>query len=765
MSSYLNNQNMGSTMPNLPEEEIDLKEIIASLLRYKKSMIGVTLGILLLSIFIALSKTDIYQADLTLQVQDAASQGPGDFMAAALGTQGSNLGNEIAIFKSRFIAKKVLEKVQVGTRYYSTSGFKSVELYKQAPFIVQAYGIGEKLIGYEFQLHPVDTGHFRLSLKPTFGMKVAAFFGSDSTASMIKLTTYQGVFSYGSIITHPLFKLKVIQVGDMGTGSYAFTVTPDEMMYGMIQSSLGITPAADKGSILTLSYQDNVPRRAQDILNAIAEAYEKQNIKIKSASAEKTLGFIDEQLAAVNEGLQKSAINLKDYKSSHVVIELGAKAGLVAGDLSKYEAQMYELDMQQSMLESMLAFIKSNKEIRGIDLSGASEPVISLIQKIQELNTLHSSLLVDYTPKHPSVMKVNDQLASLKSDLQGTLESSLRGLKQRKTSLQEIINKHTSSFEKLPEEERQLTQLNRSFMVNEEIYKFLLQKRAETAIIESSTVSGMRIIDDALINGPAVQPNRALIVMMGLIIGLILGVLQAFIRHFMANTIQTISDLENHTHLPLYSVLPLFKEKKSLYEDALRVLLTRLEFSEEKPKVITITSSVKGEGRTTTALELAQIISKSGKRVVVLDLDMRESRVNKKLAITNELGISNLLSGTNTFTDVVRKVTSHLDVVVAGPIPSNPYELIVSERLTVLLDELRELYDYIILESPPAGLVADALVLMRLSDLNLIVFKAGYSKKDFIKSTNRFVGEHALNNVALILNALELKKIRPWLRK
>jgi len=413
----------------------------------------------------------------------------------------------------------------------------------------------------------------------------------------------------------------------------------------------------------------------------------------------------------------------------------------------------------------LLTYLKNNREIKGIDLSTASKSIVSLIQKIQEVNTLHSSLLVDYTPKHPSVMKAEEQLASLKEDLQGTIESSLRGIEERKTSLNGIIQKHTASLESLPEEERQLTQLNRTFMFNEKIYEYLLQKRAETAIIESSTVSGIRIIDDALVGGIAVQPNRVLIVMMGLIIGLIIGILQAFIRHFLANTIQTINDLESHTTLPLYSVLPLFKGKKSLYEDALRVLLTRLEFNDEKPKVITITSSVKGEGRTTTALELAGVIGKSGKKVVVLDFDMRESRVNKKLAITNESGVSTLLAGSNSFEEVVRNVTPNVDVVVAGPAPVNPYELIISDRLTSLLDEMRELYDYVILESPPAGLVADALVLMRLSDLNLIVFKAAYSKKDFIKSTNRFVNEHQLHNVGIILNALELKKIRPWLRK
>lgn len=766
MSSYLNNQNMAPRVSNQAEEEIDLKEVLTALFRYKKSMITITLVIMIFSIFIAYFKTDIYQADLTLQIQDSgASQGQGDFMAAALGTQGGNLGNEIAIFKSRFIAKKVLEKVQLGTRYYTTSGLKTVELYKQSPFVVQAGAISERLIGYEFHVQPVDPMHFRLTLEPTLGMKIGAFFGSASSAAMVQSVTYQGVFAYGSMINTPSFRLKVMKTAEMGEGDYTFTITPNEYMYGLIQSSLNVAMGAEKGSILTLSYQDNVPQRAQDVLNIIAEVYENQNVKIKSASAEKTLSFIDEQVSAINKALQQSAINLKDYKSSHVVVDLGSKAGIAATALSGYEAQMYELQMQESSLRNLLTFLKNNKEIKGIDLSTASKSIVSLIQKIQEINTLHSSLLVDYTPKHPSVMKAEEQLASLKEDLQGTIESSLRGIEERKTSLNGIIQKHTASLESLPEEERQLTQLNRTFMFNEKIYEYLLQKRAETAIIESSTVSGIRIIDDALVGGIAVQPNRVLIVMMGLIIGLIIGILQAFIRHFLANTIQTIGDLEKHTPLPLYGVLPLFTDKKTLYEDALRVLLTRLEFSEFKPKVIAVTSSVQGEGRTTTALELAKVIGQSGKKVVILDLDMRASRVNQKLAMTNTTGMSTLLGGQSTFADVVHTIASNIDVVVAGPVPSNPYELIMSERLHALLEELREVYDYIILESPPVGLVADALVLMRLSDLNLVVFKAAYSKKDFIKSTNRFVNEHQLHNVGIILNGLELKKIRPWLRK
>jgi capsular exopolysaccharide synthesis family protein len=273
------------------------------------------------------------------------------------------------------------------------------------------------------------------------------------------------------------------------------------------------------------------------------------------------------------------------------------------------------------------------------------------------------------------------------------------------------------------------------------------------------------VIDEALVGEFPIKPKSLLIILVGFILGTIIGIAQAFIRNYLANTIQTINDLEKNTVLPLYSVLPFFGDRKSLYEDALRVLLTKLAFNPLSPKVITFTSSVQGEGRTTTALELANVMGQSGKKVIVLDLDMRGSKIHKRLNISNEIGMSTLLAGTSTLEKSIHRIADNTDIIVSGPVPSHPYELIMSERLRTLFAELRTEYDYIIVESPPAGLVADALVLMRLSDLNLIVFKAGYSKKDFTTNTNRFVQEHQLQNVGVILNGLELKQIRPWLRK
>jgi capsular exopolysaccharide synthesis family protein len=751
--SYLNNHN---PLINTEEQEVDLKEIVAMLLQYKKSIFLVTFTVILLAGLVAYFKPNVYQANLTLQIQESTgTQSSSDFMAAATGMPSANMGNEVVLLKSRFIAKKVLEKVQIGNRYYDVSGYKNVELYTASPFTVQADTINQRLIGAEFHLTPLDKTHFRLIVK-------------QPAKGELKEFAYDKIHTYGQLISTPLFSLTVNQFAPLSGTEYTFTITPNDFMYSLIQSSLSVTPSEDKGSVLMLGYQDNVPQRAQDILNAIATAYSEQSIKNKSNSAEKTLNFIDDQLKAIDKALQDSATNLKDYKSSHILIDVASKAGIASKDLDQYQIQMSEIGMQESTIQTLLTYVKANKDIVGIDLGpvgGGSTTIANLIQKIQELHTLHSSLLVDFTEKHPSVLKVNQQLASLKASLIATLEGSLRSIEQRKATLGALINKHSASLAALPEEEQQLTQLNRNFIVNEDIYKFLLQKRAETAIIESSTVSGVRVIDDALSNGIPAQPNRFLIVAMGFIIGLILGILQAFTRNMLANKIQTIGDIEGKTTLPIYSVLPLFKNKTTLYEDALRVLLTRLEYRADRPKIITFTSSVQGEGRTTTTLEFAKIIGQSGKKVIILDLDMRASRVKDKLFMTNDSGMSTYLAGNNTLAEVVKPVNEHVDVVVAGPIPMNPYEMIVSQKFKTLLSELTKTYDYILLESPPVGLVADALVLMRMSDLNLIVFKAGYSKKDFIKNTNRFVHEHELSNVGLILNALELKKIRPWLKK
>ncbi len=764
MSSYLDN-NFQNTAN---EEEIELKEIFAILLRYKKSIALITFVVFIASGMYAYFKITMYQSNLTMQIlKKEASE---SLMAQTLGTEDGDMGNEVVILRSRFLALKVLEKINLGTQYYIYKNLKAVELYKKSPFIVRTEAIKDRLIGFKIGLTPIDENNFRLTIAPTLRMKLSttirSFLGQVSNDK--KSIYFSQVFSYGEKISNDLFTMTVIKQAKLTNNDYAFSFTPNNYMYGTITSSLGIGTGKGETSVIQLSYRDNIPQRAEKILNTLVEVYANQSIEAKNTGARKTLNFIDKQLKEINDALQDSGSNLKDYKSSHTVVNLEAKADRAAGKLDELETQIHELGIQQSVLKYLLDYLKNNRNILGIDLGSGTEisaPIATLFGTIQEAKSLYTSMQADYTEKHPSVIKVNQELASLKETLKETIKSGLRATNQRITALEKVIDKNKASLRDFPLQEQELAELKRSYSVNEGVYDYLLQKRIETAIAKSSTNSGMRVIDSAISGSNPIEPNRIILVIIGLIVGLILGIVQAFARSFIANTIQSIADIEKYTLLPLYAVLPFFKDKKSLYKDALRVLLTKLEFSESKPKIITITSSVQGEGRTTTAIEFAKVIAQSNRKVLVIDFDMRRSKIHKRFNLSNKLGISTLLSAENSLREVIQHISSNLDIIASGPIPSDPYGLIMSETLEIVMTQLRTQYHYIIIESPAAGLVADALVLMRLADLNLILFKANYSKKDFLKNTNRFVKEHRLENVGIILNGLELKKIRPWLKK
>ena len=750
------------------EEEIDFKEIIATIGRYKVSITAITVVALFIAILFALFSPNVYRASLSMQVQPESLTGEngGDMLASALNGQKVNLENESVILKSKAVIGRALESVPMEVRYSTKEGMHSIELYKNSPFTVNCKTISDSALRYKFQLHPVDSQHFRLTIEPSFMMKLMGLLRSE------KLISLSEIYEYALPIHNPLFDMTISMNGDMSNKDYSFTIIPNEQTIESVQASLNASPASDKASVLILTYEDNSLERAEDMLSAIAHAYQEQNIAKTSASAQKTLNFIDKQLGEINQNLQNSAGSLKDYKSSHAVtVDLRDKALAETTKLSELEKEQDQLNVEEEVYKKLLSNIKEGSSVAEVDPGSAAlvgSPLLILIQKLQEAVTLRATLIVDYTDKHPSVIKVNQQISSLKSSIKGSIESNLRSIQQRKDTLNGIIQKNKGVIAEIPEEEKQLSKLSNSYEVNKNVYAYLLQKRAETTILESSTVSGDWILDHAYADRNPVKPNQGLIVFLGFLIGLIFGILQALARNALAATIQSVSDVEKRTALPIFAVLPYFKNKKSLYQDALRVLLTKFEYSsdQQKPNIITFTSSMWGEGRATTAIEFGRVMAQSGKKVIIIDMDLRHPSVHQKFNFDNNKGISTLLSNQNEFGEVLHHTDqTNMDVVCSGLAAVNPYDMMMSAEFKDLLQKLKETYDYILFVAPPAGLVADALVLMHLSDLNLVLFRAQYSKKDFVNSIDRFVKEHRFENIGIILNALELKKIRYWKKK
>jgi len=751
---------------SIDEDEIDLKEVFGTLNRYKYSILVFTIVFTIGATIFAYFKPNVYEASTSIELEQENRWGGGgdDMMAMALSGSGANLDNEQYIMKSRFLAEKVLEELEIGTRYFTKHNLRTVELYHTSPFVVTYSALDKGVEGMMFQMEILDQDRFMLRMTPEMGLKEKLLrkFGFIETP-IEGPKPYEREHRFGEEIVTEWFTITIKKVFELTEKSYAFSITPNKSMAGFIQFGLSTSIASKNGSILMITFQDNVALRAEQVLNALTDRYLQQELDEKTQEADQTLQFIDAQIEEINKDVEKSQGQLEKFRTQKTIVDAGQQAMMTAQNMAEYESKLQALEIESSILKNVQEYINTGKDLSGISLGSAAytDPALAqMIQKLQENIMGRKSLLVEFTELHPDVIKLTEAINSIKSSIKFTLKNDLSIIEQRKETLRHYIRKYQRSLEALPENERKLANLTRNSLVNEKVYNFLLEKRAETAILRSSTVSKTRIIERALIPDLPIKPKRMLIILVGVILGFIVGIALAFLRSFLDDTLKTAEDIDKISTIPLYGAVPQRKDKttRSQFEEAMRVLRTNLQFvgSAKHCKVVALTSSISGEGKTTIAVALGKIIAATGKKVILLDLDMRRSRMHEEFGITNKMGVSSVLSNNNTLEEVTqKKVVENVDVITSGPKPPNPSELLVTAGFDNMIEQLSKEYDYIILDTPPIGLVTDAMILLKMADVGLIVTRANYSKKSFLKNIERFAKEHTLGNLGFIINGLE----------
>jgi tyrosine-protein kinase Etk/Wzc len=715
-------------------------------------------------------QTSVYSTSATIKLEGMKSRSASDPLTQAISGSQSDLYTEIQILQSRFMASKVLDTVDFSTRYFIKSGWKTRELYKKAPFIVSDSYLDPAIAGRQFELVPTGKNKFRLSIVQEDGFHPVEalrrlILGIKKEKEAIK---YSAVHTYGEKISTEWFTLVVDKVFKAKIGEhYFFTINNSKIQLAqMVQSGVRVSSVGRYTSMLRVSFNDTVPLRAKEVVNALCEAYIEEGLKRQTSEAEKSLAFLDEQLGVINKKLERSESSLESFKKVNVMVDMDSKAQATMKTLTTYETQLTQLDLQLNMVSTLEQYLASGKDISNIsfDSTQLQAPTLGdMIEKLQEAKAQLSSLLVEYTENHPEVVKVNEQINILKNNIRSTITNIKQNLLAQKKSLEKVVEKYTKSMQSLPQKEQELANLKRSYMVNEQVYSFLLQQRAQTAVLKASTVSNTEIVDAALLPTNAVKPKRKIIVAAGFLFGLLLGLAVAFLRDFLNNTIKSKEDVERLTHIPVFGVVPINKGKKfgSVFQEAFRTIRTNLEFMriDTNYQTIVVTSTVSGEGKTTVAANLAAILAKGEKKVVVIDLDMRRAKLSEYFGMRGDIGVSTLLSKKNELEEVIQHSGEEgVDLIAAGPVPPNPSELIMSDYAKIIMNTLREQYDYIVLDTPPVGLVTDAAILMHRADVSLLVIRDSYSKKEFVKSLDRFVKDHEIDHVGLILNGVNLEK-------
>lgn len=737
------------------EDEIDIKEVFRTIYRYRYMIISLIILFGLASTYYAYFKTNIYKATATVEV-GIQSRGYGSQDMLTMATTGSGMYDptkEVQIIKSRFLAEKAADKVNVTHRYYTTRRFKEVELYKDSPFEVGML----RGYGYSFKLIPIDDDRYRLILDEQIDSNGLAW-------------SYNKIHKYGKEISTKEFHLNVIKKGVPQDESYRFVVYDPKKRGSIAQGGVSVTQPVKYSSILMISYEDNIPSRAQEFTNALASAYIEQNIERKTKEAEQRLTFIDKQLKEITENLKGSAIKLEEFKKTSNMVNLSSKAEIIIKQMSEYESKLSEITLQKELLSKLYKSVKSGENIESIALMGIESEALTvagMIKELQDAILKKRILREDYTEMYPEVRKLKKTIQQLKKVIIETIKNLSQNMQEQQVLLEKSVLKMQKELNKLPADERMFGQLQRKFVVNEKIYSYLLEKRSETAIVKASTVSKNRVLDTALQPGTPIKPKRKLIVLVGLTLGLILGVALAFLREFLDDRIKSEEDIHKGTSVPLIGIIPniddgnekvkVFLAPKSAVAESFRNLRTNLQFmrNEKKSHVIAVTSTVGGEGKTTTCINLGGIMSMADKKTVILNLDMRKPTLHEKFGLTNTVGMSTLLSERTSLNEVIQHSDyANLDIITSGPLPPNPSELIQGILMEKLLDKLREVYDVIILDTPPIGLVTDARTLMHLSDTSLYVLRSEHSQKTFLRNIE-MLSKDNISGLGIIFNDIK----------
>lgn len=743
----------------IEEDEIDLKEVFSTLKRYKWMILAFVLLFTIAAAAFAYFKPNVYQAESTVEIS-TEKKGVGsqeDILSMAIGGASTDVDTEIVIVQSLSLIQKAMASVDLTHHYFTTRHFKKTELYKSSPFEVGM----KRGFGIHFELFPVDKRHYKLLVE-------------DAKDENRTEWSYEGIHTYGQEVKTPHFHLNVVKKGKMEEERYSFYVLDTLKAARNVKSDhLSVSQVSKKASVISIKYSDNVALRATEFTNALAQAYVRQNIERKTREAELKLKFINRQLESISRALQQSALKLEEFKKDANTIDLSAKAQQLMEQMSKQETELGEVEISLKMLQALSEQIKSGKHLESISVGGLNMQNSSLALMIKELQDAiikYDAMREDYTEVYPDVVKLRKTIRALKRNIIDRIQSLTANISERKRLLENSLAKQQKELNMLPANERAYSELQRHYMVNEKIYSYLLEKQSETEIIKASTVSQNMIIDRAYMPEKPIKPKRKLIVLVGMILGLIVGIAVAFLRAYLDDRVRTEEDLAHYTSVPLFGVIPFIKKNvdkiavfvspKSAVAEAYRTLRTNLRFlvpklEEGQGVIVAVTSTVGGEGKTTISTNLAGIVSLSGQRTIVLNLDMRKPTLHKKFDLPNQKGMSTLLSGHTELSEVIQHtVHENLDVITSGPIPPNPSELIQSKRTSEILLALRGMYDVIILDTPPVGLVTDARILMHEADINLYIVCSEYSKKEYFKLIERLKSEN-ISGFGIVLNCVK----------
>lgn len=728
--------------------EAENKNLRAMLLRYRNNwpwFLGCTLLGLLAAYVYLLYQQPIYKVQASLLIKDEKKGIDGESVMKELEifTPKKVVENETEILKSFTLMDKIVARNDLATRYYSPTTFGKRETF--APPV--------RLI-----VEKATDALYKEPLKLSF---------PNARQVSINDTRYP----LNQSIQTPYGRLRVFgrQPVNEQTTPVIVRVDPRPKAVRAYLKTLKAEPTSKASSVIMLTMEDALPQRGELILNQLIDEYNQAAIADKNKMAANTLKFIEDRLGLISGELASVEKDVENYKSTQGITDLSAQAQAFLTTVQQNDAQLNQTKMQLGALNDVERYVdnKANQQGMAPATLGLADPVmVGMVNRLSELELKREQVIRTTSELNPLVQTLESQIAETRTSIRENVQSMK---KQLQTSQQQMVannGRMEGMIRTIPTKERQLLNIARQQAIKNDLYTYLLKKREETAVSFASTISDSRTIDAALSDGEPVKPVKRIFFLLFGLVGFLLPVAAMAGRDALNNKILRRLDVEQKTNTPILGELTKSKKpepivirgrSQSVIAEQIRTLRTNLQFlrSADPSQVLLFTSSISGEGKSFISLNLGASLAITGRRTVILEMDLRKPKIHKNLGVDPGLGISNFLIGEATLDQVLKPIDGYENyyMVSCGPIPPNPSELLSTPKLTELITELKARFDYVIIDSPPVGLVTDAQLIAPLADATMYVVRHDVTPKFYLDQLETWYREQRFNKLNVILNA------------
>lgn len=706
-------------------------------------------------------KVPLYSSSISLLVEDEAnSAGGADAVLEGLGVyqKRPNLANEIEILKSVSLMSGVVDSLRLNLQYFSSGNVKKSEIYGDLPFVFTLVSKKEPLTPYSVSINFTANGSFSIE-----GIKSKLYKSGE--------TVYA---SFGA------FKIDIL-FPKMLNPEYTYFVVwrPATWVAGELAGALNVRQLSREANILRLSIETEAPGKGRDILNSLINVYNKNTIEQKNKVLDNTIQFVDERLSILAGELGNVERGLQNFRQQNEIINVEKQTDVSYDEIKSAQEKVAEQEVAIGVIDLISNYISNpSNRFSLIPLSSGIENP-GLVETVKQYNNLlleREEKLRTIPAANPIIIALEGQIDKLRSSIAESLRGIRNAAASKRNKTQNEYNTFRGNIQKIPAQDRELQEIMRQQGIKEKLFLFLLQKREESSITRASSVATAYGLDPAVTQMDPVSPVRSSIYRLAIILGILFPVLIIYLKELLNDKIIRRNDIINASDIPVIGEIAHYEGKdrklivsfkdRSVLTEQFRMIRTNLQFLavNKQTPVLLVTSSIAGEGKTFCSMNIGAIWAVTGKRTVIIELDLRKPQISKSLGLKNKKGITNYMLGQCTAEELPVAVEGfeNLFVVPAGTIPPNPSELLLDEKIHEFFKYFRQNYDLLVIDSAPIGLVSDAKILSKYADITLYLIRQRYTLKKQMLFIDELYKKDELPRMGIVVNDVKLEGISSY---